>query len=199
MGASPDLHAFACSGPSASSATTWRRPPRGCSSTSARRISSSTSASGCSTAGTASSSSLLRRSHGRRAARRGDGRRDVPRDRGSDLRCDGGRHEPSAPACARIHRPPRRPADRLPHCHWRVTIEPRRRAGPRDRADRRDPEVAPRSTPAPVGEARRAGWVARLRGSIRPRLPARGLLSRCAPEGCGGSSACRAISSCARS
>jgi hypothetical protein len=23
-----------------------------------------------------------------------------------------------------IHRPPRRPADRLPHCHWRVTIEP---------------------------------------------------------------------------
>src|SRR5262245_63318786 len=23
-----------------------------------------------------------------------------------------------------IHRPPRRPADRLPHCHWRVAIEP---------------------------------------------------------------------------
>jgi hypothetical protein len=23
-----------------------------------------------------------------------------------------------------IHRPPRQPADRLPHCHWRVTIEP---------------------------------------------------------------------------
>jgi hypothetical protein len=23
-----------------------------------------------------------------------------------------------------IHRPPRRPADRLPHCHWRVNIEP---------------------------------------------------------------------------
>ena len=74
-----------------------------------------------------------------------------------------------------IHRPPRVPADRVPHCHWRVRVEPD--AAPveeialtgRVRASR----LAQLATalPASDGGARRPR---RLRGPVRSRPPARG-------------------------
>ena len=65
----------------------------------------------------------LRRADGRRADGRGLRPRHVPRHRGPDLR----RHRASPPTArprsGPIHRPPRTPADRHPHCAWTVIID----------------------------------------------------------------------------
>ena len=50
-------------------------------------------------------------------------RRHVPHDRGPDVRRDRVRDEPRA-RIRPIHRPPRVPADRKPHCHWTIIIDP---------------------------------------------------------------------------
>ena len=73
-----------------------------------------------------------------------------------------------------IHRPPRVPADRAPHCHWRVVIDHRRRAGraASDDGDRR--RVGDRADrDRRSRRRRRTRRLVRLLRRVRSRLHAR--------------------------
>ncbi len=122
-GREPRLHEAHAEGAERSRATTSSRSSRACSSTSVPRRSSWTSATPCTTAGTASSistiavrywiSSRWARTMSAACATTSRTRPSMPP-----------RWPPTAETQIRpIHRPPRAPADRHPHCAWTVTID----------------------------------------------------------------------------
>ena len=112
-----------------------RRSSRACNSTSARRRSSWTSATPCTTAGTASSTSTT----AARCSTSSRWARTTSAACATTSRTRPSTRPPSPPTPRRrsgpIHRPPRVPADRHPHCAW--TVDHRRVIIPTSRACRR--------------------------------------------------------------
>ena len=134
---------------------------------------------------------------------RADGRglrpRHVPRDRRPDVRRDRRRHQPAAPRSGPIHRPPRVPAGRMPHCHWRIDIvagdhlvEPHPNASAR--RSRSDARPAPDGR-SPIATSGRAGPTTAASSIPDFRLEDCSLERRCGSRSM--SSRCRATCCCA--